>query len=71
MRTKKKQFLKKSKVFVNKYIETGESDDLVVSGTGENDKVMTTVAKTGYKFMEEHSFGKVYFKGSTSSRTRL
>lgn len=46
-------------------------DDLIVSDNGDRNAVLATVAKSIYIFSEKYPERKVFFKGSTKSRTRL
>ncbi|MBS7255979.1 DUF6934 family protein [Flavobacterium branchiicola] len=46
-------------------------DDLIVSDNGDRNAVLATVAKSVYIFTEKYHERKIFFKGSTKSRTRL
>jgi hypothetical protein len=46
-------------------------DDVVISDNGDRDKVLATVAKTVYAFLDRYPERTVIFQGSSASRTRL
>ncbi|WP_428667604.1 DUF6934 family protein [Runella sp.] len=51
--------------------ENGQLSDLMVSNNQDMEKVLSTVVQTLGIFFTEFEGAKVFFKGSTSSRTRL
>jgi hypothetical protein len=52
-------------------VETNDFDDKVVTNNNDAEKVLATVAKSVYAFIEEYPNARIYAKGSTSTRTRL
>ncbi len=46
-------------------------NDLIVSDNGDRNKILATVAESAYIFSERYPERKIFFKGSTKSRTRL
>ncbi len=52
-------------------IETDDLDDKVISDNKDTRKVLATVAKTVYTFIDTYPSAEIYIEGSTNSRTRL
>jgi hypothetical protein len=46
-------------------------NDVIVSDNGDRDKVLATVAKTVYAFLDRYPERTVIFQGSSAGRTRL
>ncbi|WP_210114271.1 DUF6934 family protein [Hymenobacter aquaticus] len=57
--------------FGDKEPESGYISDLSVTNNGDSQKVLATVARTLYLFMERHPDAIVLATGSTQARTRL
>jgi hypothetical protein len=57
--------------FGDKNEETGEINDLIITGNGDGEKVLATVAATIYPFTEKYPAACIYAEGSTIARTRL
>lgn len=57
--------------FGDKYPETGEINDKVISNNGDSEKVLATVVGAVFAFLDQHPNAWIYAAGSTSSRTRL
>lgn len=51
--------------------EEGEIDFIAVSKNKDRDKILATVAQTMVIFFEKYPNKKLYFRGSTDTRTRL
>ena len=51
--------------------EARKPDDTRRSDNGDKDKVLMTVAHTVFKFLDAYPGSRIYFEGSTASRTRL
>lgn len=51
--------------------EHGEIDFIAVSRNKDRDKILATVAQTMVVFFEKYPNKKLYFRGSTDTRTRL
>jgi len=51
--------------------ETGQIDDLAISNNSDRNKILATVAATVLEFTQHFPDVMIYFKGSTTSRTRL
>jgi hypothetical protein len=51
--------------------ETDRIDDKVVSNNDDRDKVLATVAKIAYLFLEKYPTAYIAVEGSTNARTRL
>jgi hypothetical protein len=51
--------------------EHGEIDFITVSRNKDRDKILATVAQTMVVFFEKYPNKKLYFRGSTDTRTRL
>jgi hypothetical protein len=60
-----------SLAFGDKIGNSNRIDDKVVSGNGDSEKVLATVAATVYKFLKEYPKASVYATGSNLARTRL
>jgi len=50
---------------------TGKVNFNITSANGDMEKVLATVARTVYEFINKFPYAKVFFVGSTPSRTRL
>lgn len=50
---------------------TGETSDSIISGNGDGQKVLTTVASTAYAFTNQYPAARIYATGSSPARTRL
>ena len=50
---------------------SGEINDLVISNSGDSEKVLATVIATVYAFCDRHPGAWIYASGSTRARTRL
>lgn len=48
----------------------GSLDDLVISNNMDAEKILVTVAKVAVNFTDRYPNASIFFKGSTSSRTR-
>jgi hypothetical protein len=57
--------------FGDKIGDSNSIDDKVISGNGDGEKVLATVAATLFKFMEVYPKASVYARGSNLVRTRL
>ncbi len=57
--------------FGDKYDETNDIDDQVVSNNGDSEKVLATVVSAIYAFTDKNPDAWVYATGSTPSRMRL
>jgi hypothetical protein len=51
--------------------ENGEIDDLTISGNGDRNKVLATVAKAVDEYTTKYPRRSIIFSGSTMERTRL
>lgn len=52
-------------------IGTNDIDDLSVTDNQDRNKVLATVVSTIYEFTTQHPKAKIFFAGSTDTRTRL
>ena len=50
---------------------TRETGDSIISGNGDGQKVLTTVASTAYAFTNQYPDAWIYATGSSPARTRL
>ncbi len=57
--------------FGDKELESGYINDLVVTNNSDSQKVLATVARTLYLFMDHYPDAVVIATGSTAARTRL
>jgi hypothetical protein len=58
-------------VFGDKCKATGSIDDRIVTGNGDTEKVLATVAAAVIRFLTRYSEASVYATGSTDSRNRM
>ena len=52
-------------------LEDGTIDDLVKSNNGDMEKILATTIQTIFAFLGHYPLAKVFFSGSSPSRTRL
>lgn len=57
--------------FGDKLDNSDRIDDKVISGNGDREKVLATVAATVYKFLDKYPKASVFATGSNLARTRL
>lgn len=51
--------------------DEGGISDISISDNGDRDKILATVVSAVYEFINQEPDAKIYFRGSTPSRTRL
>ena len=57
--------------FGDKLGDSNRFDDKIISGNGDSEKILATVASTVYEFTAEYPDAFIIAEGSTSARTRL